>query len=255
MDSPCIKVGREKVLHVNLINISLNVIFVNMKTSAPARFPAKKAAPARRGAYHHGDLARALVQAARAQIEQQGPEHLNLRDVAVAVGVSVAAPYRHFTDRQALLAAVLTEGFDELTAATDQARLAAPDPVAGLRALALAYVSFAARSPSVYRLMFSPACQKARHPELMAAGLRAFGVLLEAVAQGQKHGLLRQGSARDLALAGWAICHGLASLHTDGLLPGPGQGRPPPVLKLADTLVTMLMDGVRKSPSGKSKQS
>jgi AcrR family transcriptional regulator len=230
-----------------------DVIFVNMKVlGSPVT---DNSDTARRATYHHGDLARALVQAARAQIEQHGPEHLSLRDAARVVGVSVAAPYRHFVDRQALLAAVLTEGFNELTATTDQARRAAPDPISGLRALALAYVEFAAKSPSIYRLMFSPACQKTNYPELMAAGLRAFGVLLEAVHQGQKQGLLRAGPTRDMALAGWALCHGLASLHADGLLLEPGRGQPRDVLAQADALVNMLMHGVCTRPPTQSKQS
>ncbi|MES2940328.1 MAG: TetR/AcrR family transcriptional regulator [Pseudomonadota bacterium] len=202
---------------------------------------ARKAAA--KPAYHHGDLARALVQAAQQLIELGGGARLTLREAARVAGVSVAAPYRHFADREALLAAVLAEGFRELTAMTDAARRAAPDPMAGLMAVGLAYVRFAAGHPQTYRLMFGPECDKAAYPELMAAGQQAFGVLVDAVTACQAAGLVGlQADVGQLALAGWALSHGLASLHADGML----EGRLPVGLeRTAEALFTLLARGAR----------
>jgi AcrR family transcriptional regulator len=193
--------------------------------------------------YHHGDLPRALVRAARQLVEQAGPAALTLREAARLAGVSVAAPYRHFADREALLAAVLTEGFDELAECTEAARQAAPDALQALRAVGLAYVAFAAQRASIYRLMFGPECDKAHHPALMAAGQRALGVLVQAVRDAQAAGRVAPGPPEAVALAGWSLCHGLASLHADGLLAGT---LPVPVDAAAEALVDMLLAGVAR---------
>ena len=184
---------------------------------AARRAAAPKAA---RAAYHHGDLRRALIDAATQLIAEGGSTALTVRAAAQAAGVSIAAPYRHFSDRAALLAAVLAEGFDGLAAHTQAARQAAPDARAALLAVGLAYVDFARQRPAVYRLMFSPECDKANHPALMAAGDRALGVLLGAVADVQAAGLIDAPQVQPLALAGWSLSHGLATLHADGMFAG-----------------------------------
>lgn len=218
--------------------------------------PAPQAAPkpVSKPAYHHGDLARALVDAATQLVGRAGPSALTLREAARLAGVSVAAPYRHFADREALLAAVLTEGFVELAATTDRARataLAERGALAALRAVGLAYVAFAARRPSIYRLMFGPECDKASHPGLMAAGHRALGVLVQAVRDAQATGQVRPGPPEMVALAGWSLCHGLASLHTDGLL---ASSLSVPVEQAAQWLVDMLLVGAAQPPAPKSNR-
>jgi AcrR family transcriptional regulator len=209
--------------------------------SLPAARKAAHKPPASKPAYHHGDLARALVDSATALIEQGGPSALTLREAARLAGVSVAAPYRHFADREALLAAVLAKGFDGLAEHTERARLAAPDALAALRAVGVAYVDFAAAHPSVYRLMFGPECDKPSYPALMAAGDRALAVLVQSVREAQAAGRIRAGPPEPVALAGWSICHGLASLHVDGLLTG---SLPMPVHDAAEQLVDMLLAGM-----------
>jgi AcrR family transcriptional regulator len=166
--------------------------------------------------YHHGDLPRALVSAAAHLVAAGAP--LTLRAAAAAAGVSSAAPYRHFADREALLAAVLASGFHELARRSEAARAAAPGPLQAVLATGLAYVRFAAEHPRIYRLMFGPECDKANHPALMEAGHAAKSVLLRAVADGLAAGVLQGDSVESVALAGWAMSHGLASLHADGLL-------------------------------------
>src|SRR5262245_17606369 len=145
---------------------------------------------ARKKAYHHGDLRRALVDAATRIIEDEGPAGLTLREAARLAGVSVAAPYRHFADKDALLAAVVATGFLGLAEALQKARARAKNPEAALEAVGAAYLRFAEANAPVYRLMFGPMLDKTKHPELHAAGLAALNELLGAVADCQKEGLL-----------------------------------------------------------------
>ena len=107
-----------------------------------------------KSAYHHGDLANALVAGALTLIEQGGAEAVSLRDLAQSLGVSRAAPYRHFEDRDALLAAVAARGFDDLNAEYEAALATPGDGRAKLRAAGKAFFGFATRRPGLYRLMF-----------------------------------------------------------------------------------------------------
>ncbi len=102
--------------------------------------------------YHHGDLRSALIKAATAEIERGGYENLSLRELAESLGVSRAAPYRHFADRRALLAAVAADGFERLTAIHRNAR--GKIPQARLAAAGRGYLAFAAERPQMFRLMF-----------------------------------------------------------------------------------------------------
>ena len=104
--------------------------------------------------YHHGDLRGALVKAAVTKIERGGYENLSLRELAESLGVSRAAPYRHFADRRALLAAVAADGFDRLTAIYRNAIANGKTPQARLAAAGRAYLAFAAERPQLFRLMF-----------------------------------------------------------------------------------------------------
>jgi AcrR family transcriptional regulator len=104
--------------------------------------------------YHHGDLANALVAAALKLVEQGGAEAVSLRDLAQSLGVSRAAPYRHFEDRDALLAAVAARGFEDLNVAYEAALAAPGDGRAKLYAASRAFFGFATRRPGLYRLMF-----------------------------------------------------------------------------------------------------
>jgi AcrR family transcriptional regulator len=222
------------------VNISIvcDVNIVNMAQRKSGR-------PAPRAAYHHGDLRNALVGAAERLIESGAGGRLTLREAAQAAGVSVAAPYRHFADREALLAAVLANGFRELARRTGEARRAAREPMEALVAVGLAYVAFAADRPTIYRLMFGPECDKATHPDLMAAGHEAFGVLVEAVEDTRTAGLIGEADSRAVALAGWSLSHGLASLHADGIL---AATLPVDLPTAARALMGMLVDGVRPRP-------
>jgi AcrR family transcriptional regulator len=238
---------RPRRLEVNRINFTIgrNVILVNMTPLRTGRAPSRRRAEAApKAAYHHGDLPRALIAAATRLIESGGRARLSLRAAAQAAGVSVAAPYRHFADREALLAATLAEGFDDLARRTDKARLAASEPVAALIATGLAYVRFAVERPRLYRLMFGPECDKTAYPDLMRAGHAALAVLHTAVAQCRAAGLIgTRTTVQEVALAGWSLVHGLASLHVDGLLRGSAAARH--LDATARALLRMLIEGVR----------
>ena len=104
--------------------------------------------------YHHGDLANALIAAALAAVEQEGPDAVSLRDIAQTLGVSRAAPYRHFADRDALLAAVAARGFEDLNVGYEAALAAEGDGREKLRAAGRVYLDFARRRPGLFRLMF-----------------------------------------------------------------------------------------------------
>lgn len=204
--------------------------------------PRKKARIPKPQGYHHGDLHRALLMAARDMVEEGGAQAVTLRGAAQKAGVSAAAPYRHFEDRDALLAAVITEGLDELTTATETARVAASDPVSAYLAVGEAYLGFAATHPSLYRLMFGIECHKPDYPALLEAGQRAFGVVLRAAQDCSAAGLTGTRPPEQVALAGWSMVHGLASLHVDGVL---GLLLPMPLPDAAAALFSILTEGVR----------
>jgi AcrR family transcriptional regulator len=113
--------------------------------------------------YHHGDLRRALVDAARRLLESEGPSALSLRAVAREAGVSPAAPYHHFKDKAELLDAVAHEGWDLLLAAMTTAKALAEGPQK-LTALGIAYVCFARENPALYRVMYDAARDKEALP-------------------------------------------------------------------------------------------
>ncbi|MBW8822960.1 MAG: TetR/AcrR family transcriptional regulator [Xanthomonadales bacterium] len=191
--------------------------------------------------YHHGDLRRALLLAARKLVELGGSPALTLRAAAQQAGVSPAAPYRHFEDRDALLAAVLAEGFRELAATLEAARVSVPAPIDSYLAVGSAYLQFAAGNPRLYRLMFGSECNKLQYPDLLEAGQEAFAVVVRAAHQCAAAGLAGSHSPDDVALAGWSVVHGLASLQTDGVLE---RVTPRPLPDVAQALFSILVGGV-----------
>lgn len=157
--------------------------------------------------YHHGDLRRALLEAALVILEREGEAGLGLRDLARAVGVSAAAPYRHFDSRAALLEALAVTGFQRFTAAMEA--VAAANPPDMLSAMGKTYVFFALNNKGLFRLMFSPQVRRDNRPGLRMAAGAAFQTLRHVSGGDVKAG-------RVAALAAWARVHGLAVLLLDG---------------------------------------
>jgi AcrR family transcriptional regulator len=176
-----------------------------------------------RGTYHHGNLREALIEAALDLIRAAGPNGFTLAEVARAVGVSGAAPYRHFRDRNALIADIARQGYEkfaeQLFAAWDEGR---PTPVAAIEACARAYLNFARREPAFYAAMFEPGFPLEDDPALLTASERAFGVLrlaADAATRAMKPGTTKQAGRPPslmVALHIWSLCHGVASLFIEG---------------------------------------
>ena len=168
--------------------------------------------------YHHGNLKETLIRAALELIAQKGPGGFTFAEAARWAGVSPAAPYRHFRDRDELLGSVALRGFEKfeqvLARAWDDGR---PDVFTALDRLGKAYLDFARTEPAYYAAMFEAGVPPAIHPDLRDAGDRAFAVLRGA-AEKLCAQLPGQGRPPPLmvALHIWAMAHGIASLFGRG---------------------------------------
>jgi AcrR family transcriptional regulator len=173
--------------------------------------------PGERG-YHHGNLREALIQAALDLIAEKGPSGFTFAEAARVAGVSAAAPYRHFRDREALLADVAQQGFQRfeaaLAAAWNEGR---PEPFSAFENLGKAYLRFAREQPAFYAAMFESGLPSGLDSDLRQASERAFQVLRGAAEA--LCGLLpkaKRPPALMVALHVWALTHGIASLFSRG---------------------------------------
>ena len=168
--------------------------------------------------YHHGNLKEALLRAALELIAQKGPAGFTFAEAARWAGVSPAAPYRHFRDRDELLASVALRGFEQFEAALAKAwDDGGPDAFTAFDRLGKAYLEFARSEPAYYSAMFEAGIPLATSPELREAGDRAFAVLRAAA---EKLCLQVPAKTRPpvlmVALHIWAMAHGIASLFGRG---------------------------------------
>jgi AcrR family transcriptional regulator len=170
--------------------------------------------------YHHGDLRAALIAAAQAAVEAGGPEAVSLRDLAQSLGVSTAAPYRHFADRRTLLSEVAALGFRDLNEAYARAQDAASTPMAAMRETARAYLNLAFGRPGLFRLMFaSDLISAADAPaSLLRPAGEAWEGLYRAVAALDPSADLA--SVKRRAITGWSTLHGFITLVQGGRLKG-----------------------------------
>ena len=168
--------------------------------------------------YHHGNLAEALVQAALDLIAKVGPAGFSFAEVTRAVGVSPAAPYRHFKDREALMAAIASRGFDKFAETLASAwKEGKPDAMSAFKNVGQAYLAFARKEPAYFAAMFEARLSPGSTRELTQATERAFAVLRQSCDAliGTMPENKRPPSLM-MALHVWTMSHGIASLFGRG---------------------------------------
>ena len=194
--------------------------------------------------YHHGNLAEAIVQAALDLIAKYGPAGFSFAEVTRAVGVSPAAPYRHFRDREALMADIARRGFDRFADVLAKAyNTGKPDPLSAFKAVGHAYLAFARKEPAYYAAMFEARLSPGSSRELTQSTERAFGVLREAC--DALIGTLPEGKRPPglmMALHVWTMSHGVASLFGRG--DGARRSIPMTPEELLEANVLIYLDGL-----------
>ncbi len=236
------------------INLTVNVFDVNMRdTPGMSRTQTHRKSPAR--PYHHGDLRRALLESAGAALAANGPHLLSLRDVSRSAGVSHSAAYRHFPNKESLLAALAEAGFQALAQSMQQARddpaaagaageAASADLRQALARVGAAYVAFGIEHPALLLLMFGGQTGRpGDYPDLDQASVDAYAVLRELIEQGQQAGEFRSGDPALLALAAWSLVHGLSLLYAGDRVGAPDQFLPPSD-QVGQAMYELLLGGI-----------
>lgn len=195
----------------------------------------------KRRRYHHGDLKNALIAAGLDILAKQGAGALSLRSVAKKVGVSHAAPYAHFADKQALIAAISTAGYERLYEAL---RVVAAqhehDAARQLVEAAWVYVRFALDDPEHFKATLSAAVEKEKdYPAFVEVSKKSFTLVVHIVQACQKAGVLPQGPADLVAVGVWSLMHGLVSLLLENQIPRTLVDRMPVRTMLVATLGQM----------------
>jgi AcrR family transcriptional regulator len=172
----------------------------------------------RANTYHHGDLREALISEAAAMIADAGAESVTMREIGRRLGVSRAAPYRHFPDKAALLVAVAATGFRRLSDRLESIDADKPrSSVERFRRMGEEYVLFALENPAHYRLMYGrEALMRQDLPELREAANALFEHLVGVIRAHQRSGGIKRQDPRAQAYIAWSAVHGLASLVVDG---------------------------------------
>lgn len=171
------------------------------------------------GRYHHGNLKEALVHKGMEILVEEGVGSLTLREVARRVGVSHAAPYRHFADKNEIIVAIAEEGFVRLASAMSDAvkDLADSQVTEQFKALARAYIGFASKHRSYLKVMFgSYVSNFAHYPSLLEASEVAHGIIHEVIGRGQKSGAFKNKDTQTMVFSSWSIVHGVSMLLAEG---------------------------------------
>jgi len=200
--------------------------------------------------YHHGDLRKALIEAALVILQTKDAKSISLRGVARQAGVSHTAPYRHFADKADLLAAVAEEGFVEFGQYLQKAVEAADsEPIASLKSTGVAYIKYAIAHPVHFRLMFN---NHALKPEsetatssLYTTSKATFQILVDIISAGQAEGKMVAGDAEAMATGRWALVHGLAMLMLDGMMPSAEEA----AIEIAQNIVTDSLSSILLAPT------
>lgn len=192
-------------------------------------------------AYHHGNLREVLVLEAYRLVQERGSEAVTLREIGRRSGVSHNAPYAHFATRQDLLAAVAAKGFDELRACLQPAvERAATDVEGALLAIGKSYVVFGVKNAQLFQLMFGPELGQARSETLRTSAMAAYSAIERIAEIATSQGLARP--ERQIALASWALVHGIVTLILEGNEKFPRQ--PKEIERLAGELCQVLIEGI-----------
>jgi AcrR family transcriptional regulator len=170
--------------------------------------------------YHHGDLKNALIQAAIKILADEGIQELSLRKVAREAGVSHSAPYAHFTDKQALIAAISTDGYKKIYERINAIMERYPDdPLRQFIETAWAYVSFGYEEPDHFKVTFSGSVEREReYPALVEMTQKTFDMLRQLILRCQAAGLIDSGEPDLVALTVWGLVHGFVSLLQEGMV-------------------------------------
>jgi AcrR family transcriptional regulator len=165
--------------------------------------------------FHHGDLREALIAATRELLIEHGSDGFTLANACRRAGVTTAAPYKHFRDRQEILEEIVLRGFEELTAANTKAVTeGGPGTIAGITAMGISYLEFAVAQPAVFRLMFGHKSEIRRVKQVGESGERCLRHVIDEVATyGRKHG--HAADAEAIALRLWTFMLGASSLELD----------------------------------------
>lgn len=168
--------------------------------------------------YHHGDLKNALIAAGIEILSKEGVGALSLRKVACRAGVSHTAPYAHFADKQALIAAIATEGYEKLhTRISEIVRQYHDAPERQLAEAAWAYVDFAINETDHFKITLSSVLEKEKdYPAYVEISHKNFQLVVEIIEACQRTGILPAGPSDLLAVLIWGLLHGLVSLVLEG---------------------------------------
>lgn len=206
-----------------------------------------KSSPRKARKYHHGNLRSSLLRAAKDVLRDEGVPGLSLRLVARNAKVSHNAPYHHFPDKSALLAALAEEGFHELAECILQAQSQRAQEGAWgkLMGVGAGYLQFAMENTALFQMMFQTEfTQPDRHPPLQVAERRAFDTLLAAIGELQTADLLPQGRSQLAAAAfAWSTVHGLATLHIANVL-GETPLKEMPFREIAEQSLRLIILGI-----------
>lgn len=188
------------------------------------------------------DTKLALLDAAIALAETGGVGAIGLREAARRAGLTHGAPYRHYQNQQALVAAVAEHGFRQLMAAVQAAQAQAGADVLGrFHALGVAYLRFALAHPGQFRVMFG--AEAASQPSVRAAEAAVFALAVNEISSAQRQGLIAPGDAQEMALLAWSTTHGLAVLIIDGLVQWVGLDASSPD-RLARRITALMFSGL-----------
>lgn len=210
LSSPC----RAKWNNLYDVKIGCILTLSRLENDMTKKVAKKPANASKSAAYHHGDLKRELVAAGRRVLEQSGVEGLSLRGVAREAGVSQAAPYHHFADKDGLLAAIAAEGFGELSAEMAKRSAGAENPGAHMGGLGAGYIVFAFQNPELFRLMHGPRFVAAeKYDDLLVIAAESFTMLRDGVAACLDGA--SESEIDSVCTAAWSLVHGASMLIVD----------------------------------------